>query len=89
MPEFELRKTDDGVAFAFNVVCKPRFRREEIIEKLLSSLENLTFGDEYAGTPFAARVLDRTDYPEESKWTENILQVTNELQLKNIKKTMQ
>ena len=86
VPEFELRRENDAGTFAFNVVYKPGCRRDQIIEKLLSSMEGLVFNDEYAGNPFTARALSRTDCPDKSKWQENILEAIGAMRLANIKK---
>lgn len=86
IPEFEIRRANNRVTFAFNVSCRPECRREEIIEKLLGSLEELNFNDEPAGRPFDARVLSRIDFPNKSKWKANIVQAIGDLRLQNIKK---
>ena len=86
VPEFELRRANDKVTFAYNVVYKPGCHREWVIERLLSSLKELIFNNEYASAPFAVRVISRIDCPGKSKWKDNIPKAIGALQLGDIKK---
>lgn len=86
IPEFEIRRANNRVTFAFNVLYKPGCRREDIIEELLSSLGELDFNDGPTGRPFDARVLGWVDFPDKPKWKEDVVQVTGALRSEHIKK---
>lgn len=88
IPEFEIRRSNNNATFVFNVSYKPGDRREAIIQKLLSSLGELEFNDEPVVRPFNAKVLSRADFPDKSKWKENVASVTGDLRSDHIRKVV-
>jgi len=86
VPEFEICREDQRVFFAHNVVYKPNSRRDQVIATLLKSMDELIFEDQDAQQPVTAHVLSRTDFPDKSRWEDNIRRAIDALRSKDIQK---
>ena len=85
VPEFELRRENGRMIFAFNTRCEQNATAESTVQKLRDSLEQLNFKDtaeELAGSV----VSNRIDIPDKSQWRRTVRQALADMPAKDIGK---